>query len=287
MAFWTAPWWPADADQESDSGQSDVDEDMPSSLDDEGTDSEDIAQVAQTTSLEESSLISAAKEGDQDAFAALFHQYELIVYRHALRMVHDSDEAADVSQDVFVAAWRALPSFRGDSRFSTWLHTITYHRCLRSIESQRNRRAATSQVTTSHVERLANAWGTMQAHLAEQQWCQSIQDQINQLPQKYSTVLTLRHQYDQSYEEIAQTLALSIGNVKTHLFRARAMLGERLQTLEQTAWQNREALAQRLQDLTSAAKQNGEVFSERLSELASEVEQASIYLRGHLKPVDV
>ena len=217
--------------------------------------------------VDERALINAACAGDQDAFAQLVERHRRAVYRLAYRMVHDSDEAADIEQDVFLAAWRGLPNFRGDAQLSTWLHTITYHRCLRSLEAQHNRVAAVTQFASSQMERLANAWSTMQASLAEQQWCQSMQEQIDRLPVKYRMVLLLRHLQEQSYEEIAQNLAMPLSNVKTHLFRARAMLRERLQELE------------------AARDANIATFSERLQALSADVEER-MCLRGHLKPAE-
>ncbi len=214
---------------------------------------------------DEHALIQAARDGDEDAFARLVDIHRNNVVRLAYRMVHDTDEANDIAQDVFLAAWRGLISFRGDARLGTWLYAITYHRCLRSIEAQRNRIAAISQFASMQMERLANTWGAMQANLAEQNWRQAIQDQIDRLPVKYRMVLLLRHLNDLSYEEIAQTLTIPLSNVKTHLFRARAMLRERLQELEAARDANLAALGERWQALT------GDV-------------ECGMFLRGHLKP---
>lgn len=211
-------------------------------------------------------LIAAARAGDQDAFARLMDIHKGDVFRLAYRMVQDSDEAADISQDVFMAAWRGLTNFRGDSQLATWLYTITYHRCLRSLETQRNRVAVLSSFASSQMERLANAWSLMQANLAEQQWCQEMQDQIDRLPVKYRMVLMLRHLNDLSYEEISQILTIPLSNVKTQLFRARAMLRERLQ------------------DLESAKEVRAAAFGDRLQSMASDVEGFSRFVSSHLKP---
>jgi RNA polymerase sigma factor (sigma-70 family) len=146
--------------------------------------------------------------------------------------VHDPEEAAEIAQDVFLAAWRGLGSFRGEARFSTWLYRITYRRCLHSIEQGRNRVAAMAQMASLQVERLANEWSEMQANLAEQEWGQAIRDEIAALPAKYQLVIDLRHFQDLSYEEIAQRLTIPVSSVKTHLFRARTMLRERLQQVQ-------------------------------------------------------
>jgi RNA polymerase sigma-70 factor (ECF subfamily) len=178
----------------------------------------------------ENALIAAARSGDQMAFTALVDAHYALVYGLACRTVRDPDEAAEITQDVFLAAWRNLGSFRGEARFSTWLYRITYRRCLQSIEVQQNRLAALRQFTSLHFERIANEWSEMQANIAEQEWCQAIREQIDLLPVKYQAVILLRHFQDLSYEEIAQQLTMPISTVKTHLHRARAMLRDRLQS---------------------------------------------------------
>jgi RNA polymerase sigma-70 factor, ECF subfamily len=209
---------------------------------------------------DEAALVHAASEGNEEAFAQIVNLYQWMVYQLALRLVRDSDEAADISQDVFVAAWKGLSTFRGDASLKTWLHSITYHRCLRVLENQQHRMVAISQFANQQVERLTSAWSVMQSNLAEQQWCQAIQEQIELLPAKYQTVLNLRHMQDKTYEEIAQTLALSINNVKSQLFRARAMLRDRLQDLEQHARENSDILNQRLQGLATGWEEQFQSF---------------------------
>lgn len=177
----------------------------------------------------ENALIARARSGDQAAFTALVDAHYAQVYGLACRTVRDPDEAAEIAQDVFLAAWRGLGAFRGEARFSTWLYRITYRRCLQSIDAQRNRLAALRQFAALHLERFANEWSEMQANLAEQEWGQAIREQIAFLPAKYQMVLVLRHFQDLTYEEIAHQLSIPISSVKTHLHRARAMLGERLQ----------------------------------------------------------
>lgn len=180
----------------------------------------------------EAALIAAACKGDQAAFGELMDAHYTHVFGLACRTVRDPDEAAEITQDVFWAAWRSLATFRGEARFGTWLYRITYRRCLQSIEAHQNRLAALTQFASLHLERMANEWSEMQANLAEQEWCQAIREQVDALPVKYQAVLLLRHFQELSYEEIAQQLTIPISSVKTQLFRARALLRERLQQVE-------------------------------------------------------
>ena len=80
--------------------------------------------------MEEQEWISQAAQGDTQAFAHLVEQYETVVYHQALRLVGNREDAADVTQEVFWKAWRALPTFRGESSFSTWLYPLTDNACL-------------------------------------------------------------------------------------------------------------------------------------------------------------
>lgn len=180
---------------------------------------------------DEHDLIVAARAGNEDAFEELVAHHYPQVFGLAVRTMRDPDEAAEIAQDVFLAAWRGLGSFREESRLSTWLYRITYRRCLQSIEARQDRVGALGQMASLHFERLANAWSDMQANLAEQEWCQAIRDQIDALPVKYRMVLLMRHWQDLTYEEISLQMTLPISTVKTHLFRARQMLRERLQTV--------------------------------------------------------
>ncbi len=239
---------------------------------------QDEASYAPNEALyREQALIAAARSGDQFAFTALVDAHYAQVYGLACRTVRDPDEAAEIAQDVFLAAWRNLGSFRGEARFSTWLYRITYRRCLQSIEAQQNRLAALRQFASLHLERLANEWSEMQATIAEQEWSQAIRDQITALPAKYQMVLFLRHFQDLSYEEIAQQLTIPISTVKTHLFRARAMLRERLQgvALPDVGSALREHLPRvELPDVGSVLRERWDSFTGAAGEL----------LRGHLHP---
>lgn len=232
-------------------------------------------------------LIAAARSGNSEAFARLVDLHQRAVYRQALNMVHNADDAADITQDVFMAAWSGLPKYRGDAAFSTWLHTITYHQSLHFIESQRNRLTALSQFASEQMEKLSNAWTQLQAHLAEQQWQQHIRDQIELLPQKYRSVLILRHQQELSYEEIAEQLTIPISNVKTRLFRARTMLAERLQEMSFSARQSTELLAERLQEMGINARMSGEQIVEHLQTIGVNVRMNGEQLAERLQAIGI
>lgn len=197
-----------------------------------GLDTAGAATVAPDLA-EERALIACARGGDQDAFAVLVRLHQRQVYALALRMLRDGEEASEATQDVFLAAWQALHGYRGDARFSTWLYRIAYNHCLRLAE-QRKRYAAAAVELAVESARAQSPAGALSAHLAanaEREMRETVRDQIANLPPKYRLVVILRHLQDLSYEEIAEVMRMPIGTVKTHLFRARAMLKERLDDL--------------------------------------------------------
>jgi RNA polymerase sigma-70 factor, ECF subfamily len=185
-------------------------------------------------SLTERDLIARARAGDQDAFAGLVRLHQRQVYLLALRMLHDEDDASEATQEVFLAAWQGLRAFRGEAQLATWLYRIAYNHCLKVAEARRRDAQARSELASAsaHAARPAVKLSQMHAQTALRDLCDMVRMEIACLPPKYQAVLSLRHLQELSYEEIAEVLRVPIGTVKTHLFRARAILKERLADLD-------------------------------------------------------
>jgi RNA polymerase sigma-70 factor (ECF subfamily) len=193
------------------------------------------AEAAPLVAPEEAALIARAQEGDQDAFAVLVRTHQRQVYALALRMLRENEAAYEATQEVFLAAWQGLRGFKGKARFATWLYRITYHHCLRVAEAQKREQALRAELRAEsaralHPDQVVSA---RHASEAEHAMRETVRDELASLPPKYRMALTLRHLQDLSYEEMAQVMQAPIGTVKTHLFRARSLLKERLQGLEQ------------------------------------------------------
>jgi RNA polymerase sigma-70 factor, ECF subfamily len=182
-------------------------------------------------------LVERARAGDQDAFAALVRLHQRQVYLLALRMLHNEDDAVEATQDVFLAAWQGLRKFRGDARLATWLYRITYNHCLKVAEQRRREEQTRAELASesARAERPAALLSQVHAQNALRELCDVVRGEIARLPPKYRAVLALRHMQDLSYEEMAEVLREPIGTVKTHLFRARAILKERLAELDRAA----------------------------------------------------
>ena len=195
----------------------------------------DLASAqAQGTLSEENALVERARTGDQEAFGILVRLHQRQVYLLALRMLHDSEEATEAAQEVFLAAWQGLRSFRGDARFTTWLYRIAYNYCLKQAEQQRRVAATKAELVAASAYEYSAARTISATHAldAEHLMRETVRSEIDRLPSKYRAVLVLRHLQELSYEEMASIMRVPVGTVKTQLFRARALLKERLQDLE-------------------------------------------------------
>jgi RNA polymerase sigma-70 factor (ECF subfamily) len=183
---------------------------------------------------DDATLVIASKAGNQDAFALLVQRHQRRVFNLVYRMLQQYEEANEVTQETFLAAWQGLSSFRGDARFSTWLYRIAYNCALKQIE-QRKRDTA---LQVAMQEEVIDTDERVGAELEIRDRQALVREHISTLPAKYRIVLVLRHLQDMTYEEMAEILTMPIGTIKTHLFRARNLLKERLETFDQE-WKTR------------------------------------------------
>lgn len=193
--------------------------------------------AGKATPAAELDLIARARGGDQDAFAVLVRVHQRAVYALALRMLRDEDEAREATQEAFLAAWQGLASFRAEARFATWIYRITYNYCLKVAEHRRRDAQVRAELTSqsARAEEPAVRLSQVHAQAALRDLCDTVRAEMANLPPKYRAVLALRHLQDLTYEEMADVLGMPIGTVKTHLFRARALLRDRLGDLDRVA----------------------------------------------------
>ncbi len=137
-----------------------------------------------------------------------------------------------MTQETFLAAWQGLPAFRGEARFSTWLYRIAYNSSLKQLEQRKHDRALQANMEAEQSIAAAGEQEPVDARVEVHARQALVQEQISQLPAKYRVVLILRDLQDMSYEEMAELLKIPIGTIKTHLFRARNLLKERLEMLD-------------------------------------------------------
>ena len=174
----------------------------------------------------EESLLQRAKNGDQAAFGELVTLYEKKVYALALRMCKHPEDAAEASQEAFLAAWQGLKFFRGEASFSTWLYRLTSNACVDLLRKEQRHRAAAGPSLDDEGVYLDVADSTPSPHdIAEKgELKEQIEAGLRALSPEHREVLVLREIHQLSYDEIAETLSLDSGTVKSRISRGRKQL---------------------------------------------------------------
>lgn len=180
--------------------------------------------------MTEQELVQAAQQGDQGAFSQLVEQNQGKIYSLCYRMTGNSEDAADLTQEAFLNAWRGLSKFGGQSSFSTWLYRLASNACIDFLRREK-RRSALSMTLESKDE------DDHQADLPDERWSperelerkksrQALQAGLAALSPEHREVLLLRETEGLSYQEIARCLGLEDGTVKSRIARARMSLRE-------------------------------------------------------------
>lgn len=183
----------------------------------------------------EATLIQRAQKGDHDAFAALVDEHQRYVYNLALRVVKDENEALDLTQETFVRAWTALPNFKGQSQFRTWLYRIVTNLCYNRLPNLRRSLNDLGDDVMENIPEIDSAFDNPAQEFESNETRRHLNQAIDDLDANYKLLITLRYQNELSYDEIASTLNLPLGTVKTGIFRAKAQLRTALAHLED-AW---------------------------------------------------
>ena len=180
-------------------------------------------------------LVERAQSGDKRAFDLLVLKYQHKVANLISRYIRDPSEVMDVSQDAFIKAYRALPGFRGESAFYTWLYRIAVNTVKNHLMAQ-GRRPPGDDVETELAEQM-DAGGRLRDHatpernLLSDEIAQTVQSALDDLPEDLRTAIVLREFEGMSYEEIAIAMDCPIGTVRSRIFRARDAIERRLRPL--------------------------------------------------------
>ncbi|MBE3561356.1 MAG: sigma-70 family RNA polymerase sigma factor [Ktedonobacteraceae bacterium] len=197
-----------------------------------------VASSSVKSDLDDTQLVTASQAGDQNAFARLVQLHQRRVFNLVFRILQNYEEASEITQETFLAAWQGLPSFRGDARFSTWLYRIAYNCSLKQLESRKRDKALQAAMQEEHIRRHGTPGEGTRAEIDLRANQELVHEQLSLLPARYRIVLVLRHLQGMTYEEMAEILTVPIGTIKTHLFRARNLLKERLEAFERE-WKTR------------------------------------------------
>lgn len=180
-------------------------------------------------------LVERVQRGDKKAFDVLVLKYQNRLIKLIAGYLRDPDEVMDVAQESFIKAYRALPKFRGDSAFYTWLYRIAINTAKNYLVAQ-GRRPPDSDIEASDAELLDSGAelrdvASPEHVLLKDEIEKTVFDAIEQLPDDLRTAVTLRELEGLSYEEIADVMGCPIGTVRSRIFRAREAINERLKPL--------------------------------------------------------
>ena len=178
-----------------------------------------------TAEVTDKQLVARVQKGDSRAFDMLVMKYQQRIMALISRYVHDADEVQDVAQEAFIKAYKALPRFRGDSAFYTWLYRIAVNTAKNHLVS-RSRRPPGSDVDLSDAEYLEGGAGLRELENPENRLFgdelkQVVEQAISGLPDDLRTAVTLREFDGLSYEDIADVMDCPVGTVRSRNFRAR------------------------------------------------------------------
>jgi len=180
-------------------------------------------------------LVKRVQKGDKGAFDLLVLKYEHKIVNLVMRYVRDPEIALDISQEAFIKAYRALPRFRGDSAFYTWLYRIAVNTAKNHLASQR-RRPTEMELDMQDPEHYGlhaklQDTDTPEAISLSKELQEILERAIHALPEDLRTAIILRELDGMSYEEIAETMDCPVGTVRSRIFRARDAIGKKIGTL--------------------------------------------------------
>ncbi len=184
-------------------------------------------------------LVERAQRGDQKAFGMLVEKYQRKLGRLLSRMVRDQAEVEDVVQESFIKAYRALPNFRGDSAFYTWLYRIGINTAKNYLVSMGRRPQISHDVEIEDAENFEDAEElrtaeTPETEMMTKEIARTVNETMMALPDELRTAITLRELEGLSYEEIATLMSCPIGTVRSRIFRARETIAAKLRPLLDT-----------------------------------------------------
>lgn len=184
-------------------------------------------------------LVERVQRGDKQAFGLLVEKYRRKLGRLLSRFIRDQAEVEDVVQEAFIKAYRALPNFRGDSAFYTWLYRIGINTAKNYLVSMGRRPQTSNDIEVEDAENFEDGdelrtMDTPETELMTKEIAKTVQLAIESLPEDLKTAIVLREIEGLSYEEIATMMDCPIGTVRSRIFRARESIAERLRPLLDT-----------------------------------------------------
>lgn len=185
-------------------------------------------------------LVVRAQGGDKQAFNLLVEKYQRKLARLLSRFIRDPAEVEDVTQEAFIKAYRALPAFRGDSAFYTWLYRIGINTAKNYLMAMGRRAPTSTEVEAEEAEGFDEGEqlrdiNTPESVLLTSEIAETVNKTIEQLPEELRTAIQMREIEGMSYEDIAKAMDCPIGTVRSRIFRAREAIAEQLRPLLDTS----------------------------------------------------
>ncbi len=174
-------------------------------------------------------IISRILAGDTNAFLAIVDGHKKLVSRMVWKMINRPAEREDICQDIFFKVYKNLTKFKFECKLSTWIARITYNTCLNYLNKKRPAFYDDSRQPDAGIQTLQDLSKTAVHHLEEQDTSSRLRTEIDRLPVKFRTALMLFHLEEMKYEAIGEIMNLPVGTVKSHLFRARRLLKDKLE----------------------------------------------------------
>ena len=192
-----------------------------------------VMRLGLRRSLSDGALVRSALSGDAAAYDVLVKRYQRHVYSLLYRMLGNASDAEDLLQETFVRAYGALSSFRQDASFLTWLYKIASNLAIDLMRARRSHQADSLEedLELGREPAALDPPCSPEAVAVRETVSEEVHRAIMALPDRYRRVVLLRHVAEMSIEEIAEHLSMPTGTVKTHLFRARELLRQRLRPL--------------------------------------------------------
>jgi RNA polymerase sigma-70 factor, ECF subfamily len=185
--------------------------------------------MADESEINDQVVVSQIVSGQKDLFRLLVRQHEKAVYGMGMSFFRNSDDASDFAQEVFLKAYRSLSRFEGRSRFSTWLYKIAYNTALNEV----NRRKEYHSLAEEDAEKLINSGETPERITLRNAAREAVRAAIEELPERFRICIDLFFFYDRSYQEIEAITGIPVNTIKSHVFRAKILLREKLDGLSE------------------------------------------------------
>ena len=183
--------------------------------------------MAEDAGLNDQIIVSQVVSGQKDLFRLLVRQHEKAVYGMGLSFFRNPEDASDFTQEVFLKAYRSLSNFEGRSRFSTWLYKIAYNTALNEV----NRRKEYHSLAEDDSGLLVNDGETPERLALRNSAKEAVRAAIKELPERFRVCVDMFFFYDRSYQEIEAITGIPVNTIKSHVFRAKILLREKLEAL--------------------------------------------------------